>query len=160
MLTRQLIESQNKLSFGYVIVLIGTMLWCVLLFVPPFIAAWEQPPSTASHYSYMFFSTICHQYDSRSLHIAGHKLAVCARCSGIYFGFFFSALLAPIFLGRKSRQTLTLLVLAALPMILDVAVGVIGLHEPTIITRLSTGLFFGVIAGIALVPIWWCGSEE
>jgi uncharacterized membrane protein len=100
----------------------------------------------------MFFSTICHQYESRSLHIAGHQLAVCARCSGIYFGFFIGVVLVPFLSRTKFHQTLKLLLIAVLPMLVDVALGIVGAHEPILATRLFTGLFFGIISAIALVP--------
>ena len=141
---------RSKPSIGYVVVLICTFLWCTSLFVPPMLASWGQP---SSHYAYMFFSSICHQYNSRSLHIAGHPLAVCARCSGIYFGFLTGTALLP-FLSRKNfRQTLLLLIVAASPMFIDVALGIVSLHEPTMMTRLFTGLFFGILSAIALVPL-------
>ena len=140
---------RSKPSIGYVVVLACTFLWCASLFVPPMLATWGQP---SSHFAYMFFSTICHQYETRSLHIFGHQLAVCSRCSGIYFGFFIGAILLPFLSRRKFQQTLHLLLFAVIPMLIDVALGVVGLHEPTIMTRLYTGLFFGILSAIALVP--------
>lgn len=35
---------------------------------------------------YAFFSTICHQMTERSWHLGGEPLAVCIRCTAIYFG--------------------------------------------------------------------------
>jgi uncharacterized membrane protein len=36
---------------------------------------------------YSFFSRICHQDPTRSWRVAGEPLAVCIRCSSIYFAF-------------------------------------------------------------------------
>ncbi|HEY3103646.1 MAG TPA: DUF2085 domain-containing protein, partial [Pyrinomonadaceae bacterium] len=41
---------------------------------------------------YKFFSFLCHQIPERSFHIAGHKFAVCSRCTGLYSGFAFATL--------------------------------------------------------------------
>ncbi len=130
----------------------GVFVWCILLVVPPLAAS--AGASSLAHYLYNVFSTICHQYDSRSLHIFGHKLAVCARCSGIYVGFFAGILIAPLLYAKKKiTNTFRLLVVAAVPMVLDVTLDVVGLQASTLATRLFTGSFFGVVAALVLTPI-------
>jgi uncharacterized membrane protein len=45
---------------------------------------------------YTFFSYICHQISERSLHLAGHQMAVCSRCFGVYFGLTAGVLIYPL----------------------------------------------------------------
>lgn len=137
---------------GYYILLSGAFLWCALLFLPPFLAASGHP--AASRESYTVFSTICHQYESRSLHIFGHKLAVCARCSGIYVGFLAGVLAVPFIVRRRTVPSFRLLVVGAIPMILDVFLGAAGLTPENLTTRAVTGLFFGVVSAFALTPLF------
>src|SRR5215207_10349032 len=44
---------------------------------------------------YGAFALLCHQIDERSFHLAGFKLAVCARCFGLYAGALAGALAYP-----------------------------------------------------------------
>ena len=57
----------------------GTAAWCVAILAAPL---WNLAPV------YLFFSIICHQQPARSWIIAGEPLAVCIRCTAVYFGFF------------------------------------------------------------------------
>src|SRR6185295_8285985 len=52
---------------------------------------------------YHSFSYLCHQIPERSFFIAGHKFAVCSRCTGLYAGFAVAAVLYP--LVRSLRRT-------------------------------------------------------
>jgi len=140
-----------NLSAPYLVILAGVLLWCISLFIPPVIAACVSPALSQNFYA--FFSTVCHQYDSRSLHVFGYKLAVCARCSGIYFGFLGGVLLVPFFSKRRISHVGRFLCVAALPMVLDVAMGSVGMYEGNHAIRVLTGLLFGVAAGFALTPI-------
>jgi uncharacterized membrane protein len=144
----------NKVEHrAYIFILGCVILWCTILLVLPIIACVEGPSQEISHISYRCFSSICHQFDSRSLHIFGHKLAVCARCSGIYYGVLFGVLLYPFFRIRKQRSMCTLWIIAVLPMITDVVLDMIGVHTSSIGTRLATGAFFGIGSVGILLPI-------
>jgi uncharacterized membrane protein len=45
---------------------------------------------------YVIGSFVCHQRPERSFHLWAHQMPVCARCTGIYAGAAFSALLWPM----------------------------------------------------------------
>lgn len=126
----------------------GALLWCFLLAAAPAAAAtgWD----TAGTVLYGFFDRICHQLEGRSIHLAGHPLAVCARCTGIYAAFTLSLLLLPCYrrLEDTTQPPRWILLGALLPMALDVAVGLLGLHEVTLASRLATG----ALAGGVLAP--------
>jgi uncharacterized membrane protein len=100
------------------------------------------------------FSYLCHQLPERSLHLEGQKLAVCSRCTGLYFGFALSVLLYPLARSLKRVDTprLRWLLLATVPVIMDWALTVFGLWENTHLSRFLTGALFSVVAAVYIVP--------
>jgi len=103
---------------------------------------------------YEAFSYLCHQLPERSLHLEGQKLAVCSRCTGLYFGFALSVLLYPLARSLKRVDTprLRWLLLATVPVILDWSLTVLGLWENTHLSRFLTGALFSVVAAVYVVP--------
>ena len=72
----------------YAALLAGATLWCLSIVAAPMLSlSWV----------YVFFSRICHQDPARSWHLAGEPLAVCIRCTSIYFAF-----TASLWLGLKA----------------------------------------------------------
>ena len=140
-----------KRSVSYNILLAATFVWCAALFVPPLLASLSSLSSAQAFYD--LFSRICHQFDSRSIHIFGYKLAVCARCFGIYLGFFAGVLCSRVWAAGRSINAIKRWTFALLPMLLDVALDSLGVHSSGMFTRLSTGVFFGVNAALILAPI-------
>ncbi len=143
-----------KRSSSYILILSAVALWCMLLVLPALVASIEPAGSGLSAPMYRFFSPICHQLDSRSLHLFGHKLAVCARCFAIYAGFLFGTGILPILRVARFVRDRRWWIAAALPMVVDVTLGVTGLHESSIATRLVSGGAFGIIAAFILVPLF------
>ncbi|HZY10883.1 MAG TPA: DUF2085 domain-containing protein [Bacteroidota bacterium] len=142
-----------KRSSPYIIIVSIIAFWCLLLILPSLLAVLGGPVSGMSEQLYRSFSKICHQYDSRSLHLFGYKLAVCARCSAIYFGFFIGVLLSPLLKRDQFSHARYWWVLAILPMVIDVLLDFFGISQSNTSTRLSTGGFFGVLAALILTPI-------
>ncbi len=103
---------------------------------------------------YEAFSYLCHQLPERSLHLEGRQLAVCSRCTGLYFGFALSVLLYPLARSLKRVDTPSLwwLLLAAVPVILDWSLTFSGLWENTHLSRFLTGALFSVVAAVYIVP--------
>ena len=131
-----------------------------MLIVPPFISNIEGGSGSYSKPIYKFYSIICHQYESRSMHIFVYKIAVCARCTGIYLGFFFGCVLLPIIPIKKLPRSITAWCIISIPMVADVLLDTLGIHSSTIITRVITGLFFGVGSGLILTPILLSSISE
>jgi uncharacterized membrane protein len=100
------------------------------------------------------FSKLCHQMPERSFFIAGHQFAVCARCTGLYFGFAVFALAYPLF--RSVRRTDTparkWLFIAAVPIFVDFGLGYFGIWENTHSSRFLTGALLGAVAVFYVVP--------
>lgn len=127
--------------------------WCGLIVAAPLLAS-NTPLTGVASQVYSLFSPICHQFDSRSFHLAGEKLGVCIRCSSIYFSFFTSLALYPLFrrLNSFAVPRIKWLILALAPMVLDVMLNIASIHLSTILTRMISGIMFGGILPFFLFP--------
>jgi uncharacterized membrane protein len=103
---------------------------------------------------YRAFTFVCHQMDERSFHLAGFKLAVCARCFGLYVGALAGALLYPLVrpLTRRDLPARGWILAAALPTSVDFALGFFGLWENTHASRFLTASLLGVVVAFYFVP--------
>lgn len=136
----------------YLILLIGSLIWCLLILLPSLLGDAGDTGKYISEIDYNFFGHICHQFEGRSLHLAEHKMAVCARCSGIYFGFLIGVLVVPLFKNVRIKNIKYALVFILLPMIIDIGLDFLGIHQSTLLTRSLTGLMFGFPSAILLYP--------
>ena len=138
----------------YIVIAAGAALWCVMILLPALLSTAGGATGTAEEIVAAVFRPLCHRLEDRSFHLFGVPLAVCSRCSSIYFGFlagtlvypWFTALDRPVFRGR------VFLAVAVLPMIVDVGAGMVGLYEVTNISRTLTGGWFGVLAPFLVIP--------
>jgi uncharacterized membrane protein len=138
----------------YFIFLILVVSWCSLILAAPLLQSFSGQAQSFAALLYQFFSRVCHQLAERSFQINGHPWAVCIRCSSIYGGFLFGLLLFPLLRGfvKQGVPSRAWLLLACLPMIVDVALGLSGIHESNTWTRLATGLLLGGAAPFYLLP--------
>ncbi len=136
------------------ILLAGAFFWCALIVAAPLLASFGGRSALTASYLYEMFSRVCHQIDSRSYHIAGFKFGVCIRCTAIYASFFGGMILFPL-LKRATialQKSSFILMISLIPMGVDVALAMLGIHESTTFTRMTTGLLFGFALSIVLVP--------
>ncbi len=103
---------------------------------------------------YSFFGYICHQLPERSLHLAGHPLAVCSRCFGVYFGLFAGLLAYPLWRKIDDVEPLPRiwLFLSLIPIGIDWSLTIFGIWENTHLSRFITGLILGVASATFIVP--------
>jgi uncharacterized membrane protein len=103
---------------------------------------------------YQAFSYVCHQLPLRSFHLAGHPLAVCARCTGLYAGFAAASLIYPLArsVQRSDTPSRLWLLLAIAPMAIDLGLDFLGLWQNTHLSRLATGLLLGSTAAFFVIP--------
>lgn len=138
-------------------------LWASLLVATPYLMAHphSRQARLAAAAVYLVGGVLCHQRSERSFHVWDRQVPVCARCSGLYVG-------APlgivgVFARRRSsdrrlqtarhfwplRRLRTILIAAAVPTLVTVAVEVMGIAEPTNLVRAVSALPLG--CGIAWV---------
>jgi uncharacterized membrane protein len=141
--------NNSKKAYSAFLALVAT--WCAGIVLAPLLVSAEPRVSTLL---YSFYAPICHQIDARSVHVDGAKLAVCARCSGIYFSFLVSLALYPIFqqLASPAVPNRWWLSIALLPMAADVLLNIMGIHPSSIVTRAFTGICFGAVLPLYLLP--------
>jgi uncharacterized membrane protein len=103
---------------------------------------------------YEVFGKLCHQIPERSLHLEGHKFAVCSRCTGIYAGFALSVLCYPLARSLKRVDTprLLWLLLAVVPITVDWSLGFFDVWANTHLSRFLTGALLGSVAAVYVVP--------
>ncbi len=141
-----------KQSTSYSILMIGALVWCTGIILPAVLESFHIDASLI----YIFYGKICHQIDGRSFHIAGHKLAVCSRCTGLYGGFMLGLVAYPFLYSlQSSRQTSRIwLFMAAVPMFVDVMLNTSGLYSSTFLTRLITGGVLGFTIAFVVTPLF------
>lgn len=107
--------------------------WLMLIFVAPLLYTAEL---AASIWLYQFFEPICHQIADRSFVFMGAALPVCARCLGLYTGFWIGLLVLPKarFLTSRLERRPRLIIFFSIPLIIDL------ITSNTHWTRLASGL--------------------
>lgn len=137
---------------AYLVLLLLVAVWCGGLLLAPLLAG--SVPDLSS-LLYRCYEPICHQVDARSFHVGGEKVAVCARCSSIYFGFLFALVVYPFLVrpGSGSAPHRNWIAFAVAPMIGDVFLSLSGLHESTLLTRAVSGGIFGLVIPFFVLPV-------
>lgn len=82
----------------------------------------------------------CHQMPQRSFFIAGYQFPLCARCSGIVFGY----ILALILFCFGFIMPIWLCVILAIPLIIDGGIQLVFNIMSNNIRRFVTGTIYGV----------------
>jgi uncharacterized membrane protein len=158
-LTSSLIPHPSSLKTSLIPYIVWSMMSTLtLLFVGLIVVA---PVALAHGYNssafllYEMFSHACHQIPERSFYIDGHPFAVCARCTGIYFGFAAGVLFYPLARslrrGNASPRRKWLLIALA-PTLLDFTLGIFHLWENTHLSRFLTGALLGTVTAFYIVP--------
>ena len=126
-------------------ILIGMIaVWCGMIVAAP-LSAGGGFEGLFSRFMYSFFHTVCHQLDSHSFHIDGHKFAVCIRCTSIY-GSFLAGMIAFRLSNRLRTATfdpIRLLLITATPMFCDAVLSMWTGYNATVLSRIVTGSVFG-----------------
>jgi len=102
------------------------------------------PP--VSFLCYSILKPLCHQAPERSFFLAGYKMGLCTRCTGIFGALAVFSILTLILNPRKGLPFWLFLILLA-PMAIDGTAQVMGLWKTPNVPR----FFTGILAGFAIV---------
>jgi uncharacterized membrane protein len=138
----------------YAALLLGATLWCALLLLPPFLTVAGNAGRTLSTFVFGFFHLLCHQLDDRSFHVHGVPLAVCSRCASVYMAFLAGTIAYPVLRDVRHPEPAgrVLAAIAVLPMLLDLGLGMAGMHDVTNASRAITGGWFGLLIPFLVIP--------
>jgi uncharacterized membrane protein len=144
--------STRRTFIAWLIVLAGALAVVSLIIAAPLLAAGGH--NFAAPNIYHAFSFLCHQLPERSFFLAGHKLAVCSRCSGLYAGATLTLLLYPLLRSLRVAHTphRKWLFAAAVPLFIDVFLTFLGVWENTHTTRFITGFILSSVVVFYVMP--------
>lgn len=136
----------------WVVTTVVVLIWLTLIVLPPLLLSLGVV--TISSPIYSFFSYICHQIPERSLHLAGHQMAVCSRCFGVYFGLFAGTLAYPLVRRIDEIEPLPRfwLLLSLVPITIDWSLTIFGIWENTHVSRFLTGAVLGGACAMFIMP--------
>ena len=123
---------------------------CSAIVAAPLLTAGSRP--LEGGLMYLFFSHVCHQIPERSFFLHGHPLAVCHRCSGIYFGLLLGSMVSGKafsgFLILPRRRWWVLACVA--PLAVDALGPTVGFWTNSSLSRAVTGAVFGIMVSSLL----------
>jgi uncharacterized membrane protein len=136
----------------WLVLFILSAFWLGLILAAPLLK--QTGFDTASSQLYYAFGFICHQIPGRSFHIYDDKLAVCARCFGVYAGLFLAFLFYPLFRSVNNIDPLprVWLILSCFPLAIDWSLTFFGIWENTHASRFFTGAILGAACAIYILP--------
>ena len=115
----------------------------------------------ALDFIYAVGSVVCHQLPERSFDLHGAQLPVCARCTGLYLsgaagvlGWFGWKLTrawraAPV----PPRAAIRVVLIAALPTVITVATGIVGIWDGSNAARAVLAVPLGLSAGVVVASV-------
>jgi len=129
-----------------------SILWMALILAAPWLMT-ERHFLTATAI-YQGFSAVCHQMPERSFYFDGHPMGVCSRCASIYAGFVIGLPLYPFLRDLREDRfpPRWILIIAAIPTMIDFTGGILGLFANTFLSRALTGILFGAVAAFYITP--------
>lgn len=127
-------------------VTVAAALFCTAVILIPVA---EHRGWTAASWLRLAFRPACHQIVDRCLDLGAGPLPVCARCAGLYGGGL-AGLLVTLFGGRRFQPRLRWLVAAAVPSVVDFALGLVDLPTLSNWPRFAVALAPGLLAGLLL----------
>jgi uncharacterized membrane protein len=144
-------EPRRTIFLTYLVTTIAFLLWLGGLVLAPYLRSQASPWAGLV---YSFYSPVCHQAADRSLLCFGQPLAVCARCTGIYLGFWLGLAFYPILRGwrRLSLPSARAFLIVSAPIVLDTAANFLKLWRTPTAVRLATGVLWGTILPFYFVP--------
>lgn len=99
------------------------------------------------------YSNVCHQAYHKLILIDGSNTLLCARCTGLYLGALFMAILL-LMTNIKKIISLKPLIIAALILLLDVILVNINLYKYSSWFAFTSGFLFGAVIYIYIIQVF------
>jgi uncharacterized membrane protein len=144
------------------LLLVVSLSWAAALVAAPHAMTTDGPVKTAVALTYLGAGYICHQRPERSFHLDGHRLPVCARCTGLYLAAPLG--LAAVMLMRRRggaddrtyRRWRVTIAAAAVPTVISVGLEWIGgpglsSNVSRALTALPLGAALAAVLGAAVL---------
>ena len=132
------IKKIYSVAFIRLLLLSFLIIW-TLGFIQPKLLT--QNNSLTNYFLEKIYSRVCHQENGKCIIIANDSMLVCARCAGIYFGALVIGLLTLI--QSFPALKIKVLIIASLPILLDVCFTFLGVYKYSQPIAFFTGLAFG-----------------
>lgn len=138
----------------YVITLLLSFLWLLLIFTGPLIYRLSDNLSGFADLYYFLFHFTCHQMPSRCYWLFDYQLPVCVRCLGIYAGIFLGLIIYPFIKNVRSTNLPAKwwLLLCFVPIGIDGISSTLHLYASPHWLRLLTGILCGGVAISFVIP--------
>ena len=133
----------------YISLLFLTFVWCFTIFLAPYLKSINY---ASNIFIYFFFSKICHQLPERSFYFCGEKLAVCQRCTAIYFSFFVGTLFYPLIKKINESYLHYFFYVSIIIIVIDFLFGYINVLQNKI-TIIVSGSLFGIGSSYLIVNV-------
>jgi uncharacterized membrane protein len=126
---------------------------CALI-ISPVVESMLGGAGVTDAFARLAFYKFCHQLPERSIRVGGVCLPVCARCAGIFAGFFLGWLVWRFFPEERRDEPVSnlILIVGLGPMAIDGLMNTLGLITSPDLIRFGAGLLFGSTAARALWP--------
>jgi uncharacterized membrane protein len=135
------------MRYIYISLLFLTFVWCISILLAPYLKSTNDPINI---FIYFWFSKICHQLSERSFYFCNEKLAVCQRCTAIYFSFFIGVLLYPAVRKIKEKWLYRFFYISIIIIVIDFLFGYINILQNKI-TILISGALFGILSSFLII---------
>lgn len=116
-------------------------IWVILIFAEPISSKFHEM-LYALPFTQIIFSNVCHQNPDKLIETGYYHTLVCARCTGIYLGAWFSALIILILTKIKEFEV-KYLIISLIPVVADVFFVKIGLYNYNKTTAFISGTILG-----------------
>jgi uncharacterized membrane protein len=133
----------------YISLLFLTFVWCFTIFLAPYLKSINY---ASNIFIYFFFSKICHQLPERSFYFCGEKLAVCQRCTAIYFSFLAGILFYPLIKKINENYLRYFFYVSIIIIVIDFLFGYINILQNKI-TIIVSGSLFGIGSSYLIVNV-------
>jgi uncharacterized membrane protein len=128
-------------------------LYCAGTVVAPWL---EHAGIGAGSWLRLGYSPACHQLSDRCLDLGFGRLAVCARCAGLYLGGLLGLTAAAVF-GARARPPLRWLLMASAPTLVDFTAAQLGLpglpNWPRFLIAIGPGVVLGLLLADGITDV-------